>query len=501
MKILFVASEAAPFAKTGGLGDVAGALPKALARLGHEVRLVLPRYRAVDAAKYRLTACVKPVSLTVGSKTVEASLLNGQLAGAKVPVYFVEQPAWFDREGLYQLDGEDYPDNLERFSGFTQAILRSMPKLRWRPDVVHCHDWQTALLCAHLALTKQDDPYWSRVASVLTVHNLAYQGVFPRGQFSLTGLPERAFSVDGLEFYGKINCLKGGLIYANRLATVSPTYAGEIQTKAFGCGLEGVLAPRRHELVGILNGIDLDEWNPATDPRLPARYTPDALSGKARCKSALQREQGLTEAPALLIGLIQRLVEQKGMDLLVEAGEALMELPVQLAILGTGERAYQERLAALARRFPGRIALSLRFDNALAHRIEAGADAFLMPSRFEPCGLNQLYSMRYGTVPIVRRVGGLADTVVDVSPKTLRARSATGIVFEDYTAAALVQAVARAVEAFGDRALWARLMTAGMRADFSWTRSAAAYAQCYEAAISSGRSAARPARRPRARRA
>ncbi|MBI2884573.1 MAG: glycogen synthase GlgA [Candidatus Omnitrophica bacterium] len=506
MRILFVASEVAPFAKTGGLGDVAGALPKALKALGHDVRVVMPRYRAVNPARYALKTRLKSVPVTVGSTETDIALLEGTLPGTAIPVYFVEQPDWFDRDGLYQQDGDDFPDNLERFSGLTQAVLHSAPRLRWRPDVVHCHDWQTALLCAHLALTRRTDAYWSRVGSVLTIHNLAYQGVFPRAQFPLTNLPPAAFSVDGMEFYGKVNCLKGGLLYADRLATVSPTYAQEIQSKEFGAGLEGVLALRRHELAGILNGIDLEEWNPATDPLLPARYTADSLEGKARCRSALRQDQGLAEEPALLIGLVQRLVEQKGLDLLVEAAESLMALPIQLVILGTGERTYQERLTALARRYPKRIALNLRFDNGLAHRIEAGADAFLMPSRFEPCGLNQLYSMRYGTVPIVRKVGGLADTVVHLSPSTLSQGTATGIVFEPYTAEALLEAVERAVEAFRNRAAWERLIRQGMRADFSWARSAEAYIQCYAEASKVLRPApvqraarGRPARRPRAR--
>jgi len=349
---------------------------------------------------------------------------------------------------------------------------------------VHCHDWQTALACAHLALTRTTDRFWQSVGTALTVHNLAYQGLFPKEAWSLTNLPSEAFGIEGLEFYGKINCLKGGLVSADCLTTVSPTYANEIQSPEFGCGLEGVLVSRRDDLVGILNGIDPEEWNPQTDAHLPTRYGRSELAGKSLCKLALQRQQRLPEHHVLLIGMIQRLAEQKGIDLFVQAAEGLLTLPVQIVILGTGDPAYHDKLTDLAKRCPERLAVNLRFDNALAHQIEAGCDAFLMPSRFEPCGLNQMYSMRYGTVPIVRRVGGLADTVVDVSPATLEAGTATGFVFEDYSAEALLHAVTRAVAAFRDHELWQRLIRIGMQQDFSWSRSAREYVRVYERALS-----------------
>ena len=479
LKILHVASEVEPFAKTGGLADVTAALPKALQALGHDVRLIMPRYRRIDPRAFGLRILKERVMVSVGPRTAEVTLFEGRLPETPVPVYFVDAPRLFDRDGLYQDHGEDFPDNLERFSAFAQAVLLVMPELGWRPDLVHCHDWQTALLCAQLALNYREHPFWGSAASVLTVHNLAYQGLFPAEQFPLTHLPAHAFGIEGLEFYGKVNLLKGGLLFAEALSTVSPTYAREIQTHAFGAGLDGVLSLRRDCLVGILNGIDVDVWNPSVDPTLPAHYRRGELAGKSICKLSLQKAQGLAEHHGLLIGMVQRLVEQKGIELFVQAIDEIMALPVQVVILGTGDSVYHERLTAIAGRFPDRIALHLGFDDALAHQIEAGCDAFLMPSRFEPCGLNQMYSMRYGTLPIVRQVGGLADTVVDVSPSTLDAGTATGFVFEPYTPKALVEAISRAVAAFRDHDLWRRLVDLAMQQDFSWSRSANAYDALY----------------------
>jgi starch synthase len=325
------------------------------------------------------------------------------------------------------------------------------------------------------------------MGTVFTVHNLAYQGLFPKEQWALTQLPEAAFSIKGLEFYGQINCLKGALVSAKALTTVSPTYVQEIQTPAFGCGLDGLLAQRQADLCGILNGIDQDEWNPKTDPHIAAHYTLNGLAGKSLCKLALQKSQHLAERQDLLIGMIQRLAEQKGIDIFAQALEQLMSLPVQIVILGTGDPVYHQLLESAAKKFPERLSVNLAFDNALAHQIEAGADAFLMPSRFEPCGLNQMYSMRFGTVPIVKRVGGLADSVVDVNPTTDFERRASGFVFEPHTADALIDAVKRAISAFGDHALWARLMQNGMRQDFSWDRSAQSYVEVYEHALSNRR--------------
>ena len=485
MKVLSIASEVDPFAKTGGLADVASALPKALERLGHEVRVALPLYKQVNREKFGLRATSTVVPVRAGARTYEGRIWEGTLPKSRVTSYFIEAAPLFDRDGLYQTpQGADHPDNLERFSVFSQVALRMLPALGWQPDVVHCHDWQSALSCAHLALgSLGQEPFFSSMGTVFTIHNLAYQGLFPKDQWPLTQLPEAAFSLDGLEFYGQLNCLKGGLVSAGILTTVSPTYVREIQTKEFGCGLEGVLGTRQDDLVGILNGIDPDEWNPQADPYTASRYSADELAGKSLCKLSLQKSQGLAEQHDLLIGMIQRLAEQKGIDIFVQAMEELMTLPLQVVILGTGDPAYHQQLERLAKQFPGRLAVNLKFDNALAHQIEAGSDAFLMPSRFEPCGLNQMYSMRFGTVPIVKRVGGLADTVIDLSQAAGASRTATGFVFEAHSTKALVEAVKRAVTAFRDHQLWTSLMQAGMRQDFSWDRSARAYVQVYERAI------------------
>ena len=481
MRILCAASEVDPFAKTGGLADVAGALPKALASLGHDVRVVMPLYQQVPRERFNLRPTAVTVSIALGTRALEGRVWEAVLPKSRVVTYFIEQPELFHREGLYQLQGKDHPDNLARFSFFAQAALHALPRLGWQPEVIHCHDWQTALMVPHLRRGAiGQESFFASIGTVFTIHNLAYQGLFPKDQWPLTQLPETSFSINGLEFYDQINCLKGGLVCAGMLTTVSPTYAREIQTKEFGCGLDGVLLTRAGDLVGILNGIDPDEWGPTADPHVTAQYSVDALAGKALCKQALQRRQRLPEQHDLLIGMIQRLAEQKGIDIFVEALEALMTLPIQIVILGTGDPKYHAQLQQAAATFPGRLSVSLAFDNALAHQIEAGAEAFLMPSRFEPCGLNQMYSMRYGTVPIVKRVGGLADTVVDVTPETSRAKTATGFVFNEHSAAALIGAVKRALAAFRDHALWNQLVQSGMRQDFSWDHSAREYVSVYE---------------------
>jgi starch synthase len=484
MNILFVASEVDPFAKTGGLADVAAALPKALAALGHDVRIVMPLYRQVNREQFGLQPTDVRVSIAVGPRTLEGRVWEASLPKGRVTTYLLDCPPCFDRDGLYQAQGQDHPDNLERFSFFAQAALAMLRALPWQPDIVHGHDWQAALACAHLRHgSLGQDPFFAGMGSVFTIHNLAYQGVFPGDQWPATSLPARAFSVEGLEWYGQVNCLKGGLTSAGVLTTVSPTYAREIQAEEFGCGLDGVLRVRRDDFVGILNGIDPEEWDPATDPAITATFSAERLEGKAQCKRALQRSQRLPERNDLLVGMVQRLADQKGIDIFVQAIDELMGLPLQIVILGTGDPRYHQQLGELAAQFPDRLAVNLTFDNTLAHRIEAGADAFLMPSRFEPCGLNQMYSMRFGTVPIVKRVGGLADTVVDATPSTTASKTATGFVFAEHSASALVETLRRVLAAFNDRARWTDLMRAGMRQDFSWTQSARAYVEVYQRAL------------------
>ncbi len=481
MKILFVVSEVEPLAKTGGLADVAASLPKALQAQGHDVRLVIPRYRSLAAHPIKLKPASARLAINVGSRVLEGQVWQGKLPATDIPLYCIGQEALFDREGLYQEQERDYPDNLERFSFFSQAALYLLPQINWQPDIIHCHDWQASLAAAHLKFGPLSrELFFSKTATVLTLHNLAYQGVFPKSKWQATQLSDTAFSVNGFEFYDQINCLKGGIVSAARLTTVSSTYAREIQTPEFGCGLDGLLRARTKDLTGILNGIDVETWNPATDRHLTAPYTAKRLLGKQANKRALQKRLKLPENNHLLIGMIQRLVDQKGIDIVLQASEKLAAMPLQLAVLGTGDAVYHRNLEQLVRRYPDRIAVTLGFDEALAHQIEAGSDAFIMASKFEPCGLNQMYSLRYGTVPIVKRVGGLADTVVDLEDAQ---NPPTGFVFEEHSPAALITAVTRALAAYQDRALWLKLMRTGMRQDFSWSKSAAAYVRVYESAL------------------
>jgi starch synthase len=482
LRICFCASEAVPFAKTGGLADVAGALPRALADAGCDVRVVLPGYRSIDRARFGFRTIGRaPVPL--GRDRAEVEFLEGRLPGTNVPVYLIGHQASFDRPSLYGEGGKDYEDNLERFTVFGRGVLALIRHTAWSPDVLHCHDWQTGLLPVWLREEPRPAEI-ARTATLFTIHNLAYQGLFPAERLSVTGLDARVFTMRGVEFYGKINLLKGGLVYSDLLNTVSEQYAREIQTPEFGCGLEGVLRDRAADLAGILNGVDYGAWDPSADPHLAAPYTPDDLAGKAVCKRDLQRSQRLEDAPRLpLIGMITRLADQKGLDLVAPLLDRLIGLGTQFVLLGTGEPKYHEIFKAFGERCRGRAGITLGFDDALAHRIEAGADMFLMPSRYEPSGLNQLYSLRYGTVPVVRKTGGLADTIVDATHDAAAQGTANGFVFEAYTVDALWDALVRAVRTFRDRAAWLRLQQTGMRQDFSWRRAAGRYVDAYRRAI------------------
>jgi starch synthase len=464
---LFVAPECAPLTKTGGLGDVCGALPAALRRLGVDVRVLIPGYPEVLAG-------------TTGVELAKVSLLGveGRLLGARtaratddeVPMLVVDCPQLYARNGgPYQsAAGEDWPDNPLRFALLSKvaAVLGSeRTPLRWRPDVVHCHDWPAALAAAYLRLERS-----RHAASLLTIHNLSFQGNFDRGLMRELRLPEELFSVDGLEFHGRLSFLKAGIVYSDAVNTVSPTYAREIETPEFGCGLEGLLRHRREVLSGVLNGIDTAIWNPSMDPLIAQRYDASSLHLKAGNKEAVQRRMGLAVDPALpLLGTVGRLTQQKGIDLLLGAAPELASLG-QLAILGSGQREHENALRLLALRYPGRIAVQVGFDEGLAHLIEAGADLFLMPSRFEPCGLNQMYSQRYGTPPVARATGGLADTVSD---------GITGFLFEAPEQESLVEAVTRALAAYRDPAAWRAMQRAAMTRDFSWDAAARRYADLY----------------------
>lgn len=488
MKILIVSPEIHPFAKTGGLADVAGALPLELEKLGHDVRVVMPRYAAVDEERFNLLPILDDIRVRLGASEYVADIKRTTIPESSVPAYFVENPDFFDRAGLY-VDpdaGAEYPDNALRFGFFCKAVLWLLKGLDWTPDVIHCNDWQTALIPVLLRTDPEmrADPVLPKVRTLFTIHNLAYQGLFPRPAAQDLGIGDDLMHPAALEFYGGLNLLKGGIVFADRLSTVSRRYAEEILTHEYGCGLEGILQVHRGRLTGILNGIDTGVWNPETDPLIPHHYSARDLSGKARCKAALQSELGLPESPGTpLVGIISRLDPQKGFDLIAQVVDEMLAGDVQLVLLGTGLPAYHELFSAVAQRHPGKAAVRLRFDNALAHRIEAGSDLFLMPSRYEPCGLNQLYSLRYGTIPVVRRTGGLADSITDATPEAIVAGTGTGFVFEEYSPAALGRALDRALSCYRKKDDWSRLIQNAMAQDFSWKASARQYEQLYQSML------------------
>lgn len=482
MNLLIVSSEAVPYAKTGGLADVAGALPLELAKLGHDVILLLPRYRCLDESRRSFrSVCQLHVPTLQGlvDTLIEEDVISIGEGGRQVRVWTIRNEAFFDRPGLYQNQGIDYPDNLDRFSFFCRATIEVIAHLRsacrWNTHILHLHDWQTALCAVYLNTVDQDRPEVQGVRTVLTLHNVGYQGLFPGKQFEKMGLPPSLFTPVGLEYYGLVNLLKGGIVFADYVTTVSPTYAREILTPEFGFGLEGVLRNRADRLLGILNGIDIDRWNPETDSFLPANYSVVDRSGKLVCKQALQREFQLPESSVPLFGLIARLTSQKGLDLVATIIPQLMAMDLQLVMLGTGEPELEAKFKALQAHYPHSLGLRIGFDEGLAHRIEAGADVFVMPSRYEPCGLSQLYSLRYGTVPVVRKTGGLADTVLPLTPQARQAGQATGFHVEEDTAEALLAVLRRAVAVYRDRSVWDQLVEAGMTTDVSWARSANAY--------------------------
>lgn len=488
MKILVAASEAVPFAKTGGLADVCGALPIELTRLGHPAALILPAYRQARYSGMPITPLGIHFIVPIGSKTVTGQLLLSRLPanGIEVPVYLVQQDEYYDREELYRQDGQDFPDNCERFVFFSRAVLEAIRLLELDIDVLHVNDWQTGLVPAYLKIEYRNLPRYERIASLLTIHNIAYQGVFWHWDMLLTGLDWKYFNWHQMEYYGKLNLLKTGIVFADSINTVSPRYAQEIQTAQFGRGLEGVLQHRRDVLSGILNGIDESVWNPAMDRHLPVHYNADtAHQGKPACKAALQRELHLSErADVPLVGMIGRLDDQKGFDLLAEViPEWIATRDLQWVVLGKGEPKYHRLFSELAQRYPDKVAVRLEFSDALAHRIEAGADMFLMPSRFEPCGLNQMYSLKYGTAPIVRETGGLSDTITNATPETLAAGTANGFSFREDNAEALGETLRRAYDAYHDKQIWNRLISVGMRQDWSWRHSAQQYVELYQQTI------------------
>ena len=475
MKIAMIASEVTPFAKTGGLADVVGTLTIALERLGHELCVVAPAYRCALQGSFSLRENTMELSVPVGDRS-EPTTVSETFIGKDVPVYLVRAEKYFDRDYLYGTANGDYPDNAERFTFFSRAALEL---LRQHPvDVVHCHDWQAALAVVFLKVQAHLYAELPGVKTVFTIHNLGFQGVFQRTDWQLLNLESSYFTPQFLEFYGSINLLKGALVCADKITTVSPSYAEEILTGEQGFGLEGVLRQRAPDLMGILNGVDDQQWNPWTDSFLKHHYGEHSLTIKRDCKKDLQRATGLEDKPNTpLIAMISRLTSQKGFDLIESQFDAMMERDVQAVLLGSGEPGYEQFFRAVAARYPGRVAVEIGFNETLAHRIEAGADFFLMPSLYEPCGLNQMFSLKYGTIPIVRAVGGLKDTVQDYDDEN---QTGTGFAFQPYDSIALLAAIDRALAVYRDKKAWTALRRRAMAMDFSWERSAKLYGNLYQ---------------------
>lgn len=483
LHIVVAGSEAFPFAKTGGLGDVLGALPTALKRLGHQPVVMIPAYRDIRKCGRPIEDTGLRFSVPIGGRAIGGGILRGMLPG-DVPIYFLRQDDYFDRPGLYAENNQGYVDNCERFTFFNRAVLEACRALELPVDVMHCNDWHTGLLPAYLKTEYRGVPRFQRTVSLMTIHNMEHQGEFWHWDMTLTGLDWGLFNWRQMEAYGKLNLLKSGLVFADALSTVSPRYAEEIQSPEFGCRLEGVLGYRRNELSGIINGVDYDVWNPSRDKFLPHPYGPTNFAeGKAAAKVALQQQLGLEVRPNVpLIGFIGRLVSQKGVDLVLDVlREWVRTQDVQWAFLGgDGDPKLADELLRLAASHPQRVAARIEKSEELAHRIEAASDLFLMPSRFEPCGLNQLYSLKYGTVPVVHAVGGLANTVVDASPENLRSCAATGFVFHGAQAARLQETLTGAIDVYRTKPqVWADVQRTGMSQDWSWDRSARDYVELY----------------------
>jgi len=477
MKILLASSEVHPFSKTGGLADMVGALGKALANAGQDVRIVTPLYRGLREKFSKMRRADWQFNLPLGARWEQGHLWSLEVQKG-LTVYFVEHPGFFDRAGIYFENNISYADNAERFIFFSKCVTHLARYLPWRPDVIHVHDWQAALVPALMLHQARAEGWENPPPTCLTIHNLAYQGIFPPGAFALTNLPAGFFSIGGAEFYGQLNCLKAGIVFAGVITTVSPRYAREIMTEAQGCALDDRLRLRQKDLFGILNGVDYGEWNTTKNIFIPHPYTVTRLAGKAANKLALQKETGLARRKNVpLFGTISRLAEQKGVDIELGALEEMLGADIQFVLLGSGSPVFERGYQELAARFPGKVAVRIGYDEGLSHRIEAACDFFIMPSQFEPCGLNQMYSLRYGTMPIVRATGGLDDTVIDFAQDAARAN---GIKFQEYSARALAKAMRKALVIYDQAALLRHFRQNAMRADFSWDKTVNEYLTVYD---------------------
>lgn len=486
LKVWFLAPEVAPFAKTGGLADVAGSLPSAVRRLGIDVRVGLPLYRTVKEGNFSIKKVLQGLEVPLGDKTLPCDVLETRTSEG-ILVYFFDREDLFDRANLYGNQDGDYPDNLERFAYFSRAALVFAKESGFCFDVAHCHDWQTGLIPAYLKTICRTDPFFSQAASVFTIHNVGYQGLFPADSLSACGLPPSEFHAEGVEYWGKISLLKAGIAYTNAITAVSPRYSREIQTSEFGMGMDGILRNRSVDLYGILNGVDYSAWDPAMDMHISVHYSVGNMKGKGACKAALVHEMGLDERilDRPVLAVISRLTVQKGYDLLLEVAEDVIGMDAGLVILAAGEKKYQQPLDALAQEHHRRMAVRIGFDDPLAHRIMAGSDMLLVPSRYEPCGLTQIYALKYGTVPIVRATGGLDDTICQFDPKS---GEGTGFKFTEYDAMAFLDQIKAALNAYHDRRTWRKVVKNGMNADFSWEESARKYVSLYQQIAGKGAS-------------
>ncbi|GAB60854.1 glycogen synthase [Candidatus Jettenia caeni] len=482
MRVAYLSSEVIPFAKTGGLADIAGAIPKSIQKQGVEIIVIMPLYGIIKENHYPLTKTDIQVEVRIGDTLRTGYVYRGFLPDTQVPVYFLDNDQYYGRKGLYNYPctTKDYEDNSERFIFFAQAALKAIEKLKIFPDIVHCNDWQTGLVPVYLKTTYAKRGCFKNTKIMMTIHNLAYQGIFWHWDMNLTGLDWSLFNWKQLEFYGKLNFLKSGIVFSDLITTVSKTYAKEIQTPEYGAGLDSVLKERAKDLYGIINGIDYTIWNPETDKLIIANYGRKDLRGKLLCKRALQNKFKLPEKDIPLVAMITRLTAQKGLDLVVDKFQDLMKINLQFILLGNGEQRYHKLFQDYAKAFPSKVAVKLAFDERSAHEIEAGADIFLMPSRFEPCGLNQLYSLKYGTVPIVRGTGGLADTITDIGSRAAPHKEANGFLFEKYDSDLLMATIVKAIDFFKNKIRWAELMRNGMAQDWSLERSALEYIALYK---------------------
>lgn len=497
MKVAIYASEVIPYAKTGGLADVAGALPAYLNKLGIESILFMPLYREVRRKNLPLKKIIEkgefewagslgreargdhssPAGRSARTSYEKASFSLWEHDAGSFRTCFVENDAYFDRDFLYGTPAGDYPDNGERFGFFSRAALESLKILDFRPHVLHCHDWQSAMALAYLQFIYPNDPFFREVRSLFTIHNLAYQGLFDKSILPTIGLPESLFNMNDLEFYGKVNFLKAGILYSTAVSTVSPRYSREIQTPEMGFGLDGLLRSRSSVLHGVLNGVDYDHWNPRTDTLIPANFGPGDLGGKQVCKKGLLEAFQLPDSPSPVVGMVSRLAGQKGLDIVCEALKGIFALGVKLVVLGTGEEKIHELLKEAQKDYPDQLGLKIAFDERLAHMIYAGSDIFLIPSRYEPCGLTQMYSLKYGTIPVVRATGGLDDSIREFDPGT---QSGNGFKFEDYSAVALTGSLKKAVDLVRQPRIWGALVRNAMACDFSWERAAGNYVELFK---------------------